>query len=122
MAMKKRDREAIFVEHVKKGLEQSVDDMDGKTLSRLAGLRREALERKRQRRYRIPRWMRVPAAGLAAAAVALLAFTTVVKETSPPLGEQILADVDILSSREVMEFYENLDFYLWLAEQQDGTG
>jgi hypothetical protein len=117
----------------KQALDESADNLDAATLSRLNRARQSALELARPRRMRS--WF-VPA-GLASACAVLLAVAVVWQRPAPkapdpfvpsgsvvaPSGGFSAGDLDLVSSDDGIEFYQDLDFYAWLdAQAQDNNG
>ncbi len=106
---------------VTRALDEELEAMDAATLQRLNQAREAAL-RQLRRRSRL-RWQ-VPVAALATVllvvAVALNIHTgdelvqTVDLASAPPL--------ELLTSGDDLELFEDLDFYLWLDSTHDGTG
>jgi hypothetical protein len=109
-----------WIERAKALLDQSADNLDAATLSRLTRARHAALAQRRS----IPRrwaW----SAGLAGATLALFGVAIglhhrfdapgAIAPTSVPLQA---GDIDLLTSDEdALDLYENLDFYAWLEKQ-----
>jgi len=99
-------------------------------LERLAQARREALAAARHspapgRSWPVSlstpvvlEWL-LPAGAMASVAVMVLALSLLVK--SPPVStahsvaNTAALDIDLLSARQKLEVYDNLDFYRWLA-------
>jgi len=106
------DKERQFLENARQLLDESVHDLDGATRSKLAQARNAALESRHRSRRRLLTWG-TPAAGLAAAA---LVGVLVLRTPSVPIEESSVADLDILTSEESLEFYEDIEFYEWLSE------
>jgi hypothetical protein len=123
-----------WTSRAKQVLDESAQHLDAATLSRLNRARQSALESARPRRSRS--WF-VPA-GLASACAVLLAVAvvwyrpTTAPQNSPdpflPSATATLSrpgtavagsDLDLVSSEDGIEFYQDLDFYAWL-ETQDG--
>lgn len=107
------------LERARKALEQSVDIIPPEVLGKLRTMRLGAVElaEKRQRRlFCLPRW--ATAGGLAALAI----FVVAVSLWLTPVGTSSLSkvddDIDIITSNEQLEFYEDLDFFLWLEERE----
>jgi hypothetical protein len=109
--------DAAFLSQVRKDLDHSCAALDGHTLSRLNRIRHAALERKAVRR-RSP--LLLPFGGLVTAAVLVVSVMMfndkpqVSPEGLPTAAEQ-LEDMDLLSSSEGLDFYDELEFYQWLA-------
>ncbi len=111
----KNERE--FLDDIKHVLDESVDNLDGATRSALARARHATLERHEARAARFQRWLRkaaLPAAGLAAAAVLLV---VILQNGGSGAPEDFVADIEVLGAEESTEFYEELDFYLWISEE-----
>ena len=116
----------------KQALDASAQSLDSATLSRLNRARQKALEKARPRRFRS--WF-VPA-GLASACAVLLAVAVVWHQpTTPGAPDPFIAtptvagnafagsDLDLVSSDDSIEFYQDLDFYAWLdAQGGDNNG
>jgi len=108
--------EAEFLRRVRADLDRSCSALDGQTLSRLNRIRHAALERKAQPR-RAP--VLLPFGGLVTAVV--LVFAVMLNEPTQvpdalPSGAEQLEYLDLLSSTEDLDFYEELEFYQWLAD------
>lgn len=113
------DQEAAFLARVKNTLDESEGRIDDITAARLRTLRREAVAAHHERRRR-PVWL-LPVTGLATAAtVAVLAVTL---WSVPPASNEMLPldDIALLSDTEALEFYADLDFYLWLENEQSAS-
>jgi len=106
-------------------LDHSAEGLDAATLSRLNRARQGALARARPRTA--TRWF-LPA-GLASACLLLLAvavWNVHVRGGAIPPELPLAAaggDIDLVSSDDSLELYQNLEFYAWLdAQDQDGDG
>ena len=112
----------------KQTLDESAQNLDAATLSRLNRARQRALETSRPRRLRS--WF-VPAGLASACAVALAVAVVWHRPTAVPAGapDPFIAaptamgnpfagnDLDLVSSDDGIEFYQDLDFYAWLDAQ-----
>jgi len=102
-------------------LDESAKGLDASTLSRLNRARQAALQqRQRARRWALP-------AGLVSACVLLLALFTwhgYLPSESPdsPLVSHAEGDLDLVSSEDSLEFYQDLEFYAWLEAQDQDLG
>ena len=101
-----------FEEDLRATLRKQENALDGHTLARLGAARRAALATPAA-----PWWrLHVPALGGAALAVALAVavLMPMQEQLRPPVGasEQLLKDP---------QFYEDLDFYMWLSESEMGN-
>jgi hypothetical protein len=112
--MNEQDRE--FIERTKKVLDQSTDELDPSTLTALTRARAQALDHsRRNRRWLV--WGAAPVAGLALA-------TALFFNWSPPitrLDAGFVGDLGLLAGEDSIEFYEDIDFCLWLSEDSDET-
>ena len=124
--MNESREDRAFADRARALLDEDVRRLDGPTLARLRRARQEALkagktgrffERLRQVRFR------VAAAALTAAAAAALVLVVLPagRPPVPPLGADP-TELELLASAEGPDFYEELDFYLWIAEEQADVG
>jgi hypothetical protein len=114
------DLQTDFEQRSRELLQQSAEQLDGTTRSRLTQARHAALDaiKQRQRKGMGGYWL-LPATGVAAAVVAVLfvqqpapeqvAITT---PTSSPLA--VIDAMDIVTAEDSLEFYRDVDFYAWL--------
>jgi hypothetical protein len=103
-----------LVSGIRQQLDQSCNALDGQTLSRLNRIRHTALERKQARASR----MLLPFGGFVTACVLVVSVMTFVP-TRAPETETVaspLEDIEILSSSDSLDLYEDYEFYQWLAE------
>lgn len=110
-------------ERYKKALDERLEELDGETLSKLRQARSQALQS-------LPKKSRWLGGGVGwAAGVATAAAMSVTLMLLWP-GEQNysqdfvteLADAELLADEESIEFYEELDFYIWLEQQETESG
>jgi hypothetical protein len=114
------DLQTDFEQRSRELLQQSAEQLDGTTRSRLTQARHAALDaiKQRQRKGMGGYWL-LPATGAAAAVVAVLfvqqpapeqvAITT---PTSSPVA--VIDAMDIVTAEDSLEFYRDVDFYAWL--------
>jgi hypothetical protein len=102
--------------------EDSVERLDARTRSQLNQARQRALaeiNKGRARRY----WLGVPLGGLAAAAVvALILIRTGSENAGSENGGAMLDDFDIVADADSFELIQDVEFYSWLADQDNGAG
>ena len=106
-----------FLQKVQNTLDQSVDGLDDDTLRALRNARRKAVTTSERR----PGWL-LPVGGLAmAATVAAFSVSLWMADPQPGVNPQLppLEDLALLGDAESLEFYQDLDFYLWLDDEQD---
>ena len=114
--MKHKPQEQKLVSFAKQTLDHSIQSLDSHTLSRLQSARKTARSANAETlSWGQPAWT--------VAAAALVIFTIAVWSTdSPEITAPLpFEDVDILASADGWELYEDLEFYSWLAED-DQTG
>ena len=108
-------------------LDESAQNLDAATLSRLNRARQRALGQAGARK--LQPWF-LPA-GLASACAVLIAVAVVwhtpAHLASPAMADAnvgtFASDLDMMSSDDGIEFYEDLDFYAWLdAQEKDNNG
>lgn len=95
----------------------SVDELDGQTLSRLNQGRHQALDAASRR----PVLLRyAPIGGLvAAAAIAIVMFQS--PSVTLPAPPESASDVDILLSDDSLDMFEELEFFAWMETNESGT-
>lgn len=127
--MNRDTEDQALLQHVKNVLNASADALDDTTRSRLRAARARALGAMPQGRQtpaqspstsrHIRRAWLWPAGGMALACAALLSWMLsfpTMEIHAPGLG---LEQLELLSSMEGLEFYTDLDFYQWLANDAD---
>lgn len=115
MTMEERDRELL--EKVRATLDASIEDIDEATLHRLRRNRLDALEAAGANRqpFFLPRW--VTAGGVATVAVLGVAVSVWLSASRPVLPEKQVEDLEIITAKEQLDLYADLEFYRWLAEK-----
>ena len=118
--------EQLLLSAAKSTLENSVDDLDASTLGRLATIRRQAVESvttQQASSIRLPSWL-LPVGSLATVAAAVLVAMTLwtiqPDQQSAPVA--VLEDINLLTAPEEIEFYQDLEFYEWLAANEQTVG
>jgi len=118
-------------DRIRRHLDASERALDEPALERLAQARREALAAAARHSPApghswpvslstpvVLEWL-LPAGAMASVAVMVLALSLLVK--SPPVStahsvaNTAVLDIDLLSARQNLDVYDNLDFYRWLA-------
>ena len=120
--MKNQDNEISFLKKVKHSLSQSEENIPDETQSRLHHIRREALKVKPKEKNWGGKWIPTPYPALATAAMVILAVLLSFPSDQEQSLFNPLDDLEILASNNKIEFYEELDFYAWLAEEEPNAG
>ena len=116
MAMTDQKTEQQFIDAIKHRFDQSIDQIDAGTLSRLNSIRHNALDSV-GRKYR--QQVLLPVGAMVAASIAVIMFTLVQPDSSS--SPFIPEDIEMLSTSDGIDFYENLEFYQWLDEYEIST-
>ena len=114
--MKNDIKEQTLIDFTKRTLDHDIQNLDRHTRSRLQFARTTVLSQTSQPRSWVPQAWAMTAACLVIFLIALWNINSQ-KITSPLPFE----DVEILASADGWEFYEDLEFYSWLTED-DQTG
>jgi hypothetical protein len=109
--------EQQLLERSRQALDQSLEDMDAATLSRLNQIRQAALAPGASRNWQ---WW-IPASGLATACAIMVAVNFSLRDpVTPATVTSPLSDLDLLASNEDLEMLEELEFYAWLETELEG--
>jgi hypothetical protein len=116
------DDENTFLDNARRTLDTAANDIDELTSARLRAARLRALDTGR----RVPPWRRgwiVVTGGFAAAGLAALVATALLWVTPPtphaPVSIADADDLELLATQENPDFFDELDFYDWLADHED---
>ena len=122
--MKDDPGDKAFLDDVKRRLDKGAGEIDELTLARLGAARRRAVEAGSHRHSAwhlgdilvAGRWGRVVwlAGGLLLLALVFLR-PPLFAPASQPL--HLLDDMELLGSSEDLEFYQELDFFVWVADE-----
>ena len=119
--MKKGRREKEFLGKIRTELDESVDRLDARTLSRIRQARYRALEKGEKSWWARPRRLRPVLTGAAAMLVLASALFFYTAPPQPQLTSN-MEDIELLAAGDNLEFFAELDFYTWLAEEMDDAG
>ena len=124
-----------FIKEIKEHLDQSIEDLDPKTLSKIRASRIKAMEHSRKS---MASWI-LPAGSIAAAALVLFIaaglfngienhksqitdINTTVDNEFLEISPEELMLVEMLSDDQELDLFENLEFYTWFAEDENNAG
>jgi hypothetical protein len=116
-----KQSEQQFLNNISDELDRSCDGLDGHTQSRLNSIRHAALEHGRKS---LSRTLLSPFGGLVTACVLVLVVGMLyqgqleIPTQAGPDNISPMEDLDILTSAESLELFENLEFYQWLEENE----
>jgi hypothetical protein len=114
--------EAEFLSRIQQQLDQSCDRLDARTVSRLNSIRHAALEHKQKKVN--PLWLSFGGMVTATFLVFSLNLTSLQLPGSAGLPADeaaTLEDIEILTTTEELDFYEEYEFYQWLAENDSSV-
>ena len=107
-------KDVQMLEKIKAALDESSEQLDQDTVRALRQARQNALEQLNK-----SRWNWQPMTGLAvAASVTIFAVGVVMLQTNQNDMMPNHEDMPLLSAGDDLEFYENLEFYQWLAFEE----
>ena len=99
--------------NIKRDLDESTDALDANTLSTIRQIRAKAVEKASGKNVSYGSGLLI--GGLATACIVVLAVIMLIK--SPASIETVPVDeLELISSSDNLEFYEDLEFYEWLEE------
>ena len=112
--MKQDNKDQAFLDNTRRILDNSVDGIDEDTSSRLRKIRYQALNNKAEKSYGL-----MPYSAFAATAAVLVLTITIWLTQAPDINDElVLEDISILTSTEELDFYQQLEFYNWLDDEQ----
>lgn len=119
--MSEDEKEKRFVSNVRKALDLDAENLDAGTQSKLNRIRQQALDAGERTGFDIRQWFTLPVAGWASACVIVLGLAIYMNQPKGSLPP--LEDIDLLAAEDNLEFYDSLEFYAWLAEENsDAAG
>ncbi|MGB4548022.1 MAG: hypothetical protein WBI10_03800 [Syntrophales bacterium] len=116
----KENENGRFLNRVREALNESAGNLDGPTLARLGDIRHRAVEAADEGpglMLRLPRWVKM--SGLATAAAAVMVFSLWFTSPKHDLAVKNPEDFEIVLAKDQIDLYEDLDFYSWLADEED---
>ena len=108
--MSEEQQEKAFLAGVKQALDENAHNMDELTVARLRAARRRALSAKPKRLF----WP-LPAAVATAVVAGVMVWQLSDPGMPGMMAEAGTEDMELLMSEEGIEFYEDIEFYQWLA-------
>lgn len=109
--MIEKDTEQEFINTVKAAFDRSVAGLDAGVSAELRRIRQHALGKKSEKSHA---WILYSAGAVGTACLAILIYSFTGPATTPqPFSAE---DIEVLSTTENLDLYENLEFYEWLAD------
>jgi len=107
-----------FLQKLKSRLDEDTESLDAETLSRLNRSRQAALAQldKKKPWFKMPVW--IPATGGLATVMLLTSVMLFKAEEIAITVDSDTVEMEIIAAQDSFELYEQLDFYLWLAEEE----
>jgi len=118
--MNAKDPEKLFLEKVQRLLDQGAQNLGSQTEQRLEEVRLGVLSgahEKRSRFFLPRRWVLAGSFAMATLVAAALFFFLSPSAEILPTGD--LDELEIITSRERLDIYQNLDFYRWLGSKEN---
>jgi hypothetical protein len=121
--MKTPKPEEAFVARLRELLEDSTTTLDAGTRDRLAHLRRAALDAGLAREKTAPRlWRRWPVwAAVATATIVAAVHFSAPRPPNELAAVRAVEDLEIIAAADGLEFFEQLEFYTWLADEENAV-
>ncbi len=124
--------EEKFAENIQQHLSDSLDEIDQNVLLRLRQARAAAIQAAARQENRnsdviglsFPGWLSPASAATAFATIAFVAITVWTQSsplTQPMMPSTMIEDIAVLSSTDDLDLYENLDFYIWLENEDSAS-
>jgi len=111
-----------WLEKIKQDLEQSSEQLDSETRTRLLTARRKALEALPERPSSwLTNWWQ-PAGAVAMVAAAVFAVILWQGRLGPDAELIQSTDMELIAASDNLNFYEELEFYQWLDEVDNNAG
>jgi len=111
--MMNKEQDQKLIQHVREVLDESVANIDAATLSRIRQARARALA---QRPTRSTDWFGLLSGAVATACV--MVFAVIIILQSPATPTTAAEDIDLISSSDNLELFEELEFYEWLEDYE----
>jgi len=118
--MNAKDPEETFLERVQDILDQGTENLGTRTERRLKDIRGQALLEAGEKRSWLlhpRRWVLVGSFAMVTLVAAGLFFLLSPSTETLPAGE--IEDLEIITSQERIDVYQELDFYRWLGSKDD---
>ena len=114
--MKDKYTEQEFSSVVRSNFENSIHDLDGDVAGRLAAIRARALE---GRPSTSRAWLQIPVAALVFICLAIASYK--VMFPSVPIPSYTPDDIELMTTLDSLDFYNDAEFYEWLEGQGFST-
>ena len=120
--MKQKHEDTDLAQKVKTVLDHDVAQMDERIADRLRKMRRTAMSAEESSPRFHWRRLRMSLAGVAIGLLVAVIGFTLLKGPDQTMTANMMEDLDIITSAENPEFFEDLEFYAWLVEESEYEG
>lgn len=110
MTMTKHSEDKLET-NIRRSLDESIDALDANTLSKIRQIRAQAIEKANVKKTD---WSGVMSGALATACV--MVFTVSILLKTPAIEPVSVDDLELISSSDSLELFEDLEFYEWLED------
>ena len=108
-----------FLNSAKRALREAEENLDPATIARLRAARRTAIEDGlRAKSFAWRAWL-LPVGGVVTAGLVAITAATLWFSPPPNLIQANVDDVELLTAHESPEFFADMEFYSWLADDDD---
>ncbi len=104
---------------IRQALDRTVDQLDGETRSKLAQARVKALAS--LNRPKTVAWFSAPVPVLASVLVIFMGLSLWNSQPEPAIDIAADTDLEFLAASEPLDLYDDLEFFMWLSEQDIGS-
>ncbi len=111
--MIEQDKDKEFLQAIKSQLDQSIENIDGSTQSRLTQIRHLALDKVSTKSH--PSIL-LPAGAFASACLVLAIVSYLPDQQTEQIN--VFDDIELISFSGSMDLYEDLEFYEWLEDYE----
>lgn len=110
--------EQEFVSQIREALDTSVKRLDADTRHKIIARRKRSLAKHNEKSSLILLWSK-PAFAIVASVLIVLAIVKI--QLPNTLEQENLEDLEFIVAQDTLDLYEELDFYVWLADEDVTT-
>jgi hypothetical protein len=102
--------------NIRQNLDESVDALDANTLSKIRQIRAQAVEKAEVRHVNWPPNRQGFLVGSLVTACIMVFAVIILLKSPTPMQTVPIDDIELISSADSLELFEDLEFYEWLEE------